>query len=83
MGFYKSQDNGVTYKPWHFYVSTISNKLNDEKEETQCKDKFNMTYSESGKPASVEDVICMTYSNLTAKRNNDIVSTNFQFVFSS
>lgn len=69
MGFYKSNDNGASYQPWHFYVSSENTDIEPS---TQCREKFNMSLG--NKPASVNDVICRKYPNETAKAINDTVS---------
>lgn len=64
MEFQRSQDGGVTYIPWHYYVS-------QENPSTQCEEKFEKPLG--SKPAFVDDEICTQYPEPVAYPQNQTV----------
>ena len=58
LAFYKSTDNGQSYEPWHYYVSTAD----------ECQEKFNRPVQ--NKPSKVDQVLCMQYADESVDRND-------------
>lgn len=75
MAFSRSSDDGATYKPWHYYVSSENT---DTPPKSQCQEKFGKNLG--SRPGFANNVICVVYPNVTAKAKNDIVS-GLSFIF--
>ena len=62
LAYYKSTDDGVTFQPWHYYVSLPP----------QCQEVFKTDYNR--RPFQVDTVVCNVYDSLTPSDGNETVS---------
>ena len=61
LAFYKSSDYGQSYKPWHYFVSSVD----------ECQEKFNTPNANN--PVRVDQVLCMMYTSEAVDRDDKVI----------
>ena len=61
LAFYKSSDYGQSYRPWHYFVSSVD----------ECQEKFNTPNANN--PVRVDQVLCMMYTSEAVDRDDKVI----------